>query len=895
MSLLSEIRVRARSLFRRSTVEREMNDELRHHLEREVAGWVARGVSPDEARRRAHAEFGGIEVAREGMRDQRGVRFVEDFARDLRLGLRGLLRRPLFFGTAAVTLGLGITAATVIFSVVSMLLLRPLDAPNAERLVTFGQSSPLQDGPSPSISYPTVRDLRTLSSVFDDVVAYANEEVSITDAGREGSEVAFGNLATGNYFTMLGLRPAVGRFFTVAEEERREHVLVISHSMWMSRYAGDPGIVGRPVQVNGLPFTIIGVTPPEWHGLENLIDAQFYIPLALGESVSGRAPGMLENRKISFLRAYALLARGKTLHDARNALAVLAARIAPDYGIAAGQYAFLVEYEHRARPVIVIAKFIPAIAGTFLGLAVLALLIACVNVGNLVLARTMARGGELALRRSLGASRARVVRQLLAEALLLGAGALVVAVPLSFVVVQAIAGLKLAADIPLLIDVRLDWRVLAFASSIAVFAGIVTGLAPALRGSSARLAATMRDDARSVTGSRGRRRLGALLLTGQLAFSLVLVIAGTLFTRSLRSVTALDLGMDPDNVVMATVDLSLNRYTEAQAREYFRRATEAVGQIPGVDTVGHFRDAPMGFTQSFARVSRLDERMIGATSAIAAQTNSLDPGAVPALRLRLLEGRVFDQFDDSTAPRRALVNPEFARRMWPGEPRVVGQRFKFANDSTPIEVVGVIGAVKVEFPTEAPQPQVFQPYAQAGGFRRTIFARVNGRTDEALVRLGPVLRGIDPQVAITDLRSMHEFLHQGKAFFLYRLASVLTTTIGLLGLLQTLVGLYGVIAYGVSQRSQEFGIRVALGAARGQLVRQVMRPAAAQIGLGGVVGVVVAALTLPAAGAILAVSPRDPATYAGCTVVLVALALLALYLPARRAANAEPMRALRRD
>ena len=895
MSLLSEIRVRARALLRPGIVEREMDEELRQHLERDVASWEQHGLPPHEARRRAYADFGGVDAAREGVRDERGVRWLQDFLRDLRLGLRTLLRRRLFFGTASVTLGLGITAATVIFSVVSMLLLRPLDAPGSDRLVAFGQNSPLQDGPSPSLSYPTVLDLRTLTSVFTDVLAYENETVSLADAGRQESQVLFGNAVTGNYFTMLGLRPAIGRFFTVAEEERREPVLVISHSTWTTRYAGDPSVVGRGVSVNGLPFTIIGVTPPAWHGLENLIDAQFYYPLLLEDGVSGREPGLLQNRKRSFLRAYAMLAPDRTLQDARNALGVLAARIAPEYGVKAGQYSFLVEFERRARPVIVIARYIPAIAGTFLGLAVLALLIACVNVGNLVLARTVARSGELAIRRSLGASRSRVVRQLLAEALLLGAGALAVAVPLSYVVVQAIASLKLAADIPLLIDVRLDWQVLAFASAVAVLAGVVTGLAPAMRGSSDRVATALRDDSRNSTGSRGRRRLGAVLLMGQLAFSLVLVIAGALFTRSLRSVTALDLGIDPDQVVMATVDLSLNRYTAAQGAEYYRRAREAIGQLPGVAAVGQMRDAPMGFSQSFSRVEHLDQRLIGATSAIAAQTNAIDPAAVAALRLRLLDGRVFDQFDDSTAPRRALVNPEFARRMWPGVEHVTGQRFRFTTDTTPVEVVGVIRAVKAEFPTEAPQPQVFLAFAQAGGLRRTIFARVHGRTDEALLALGGVLRRLDPQVAVTDVRSMHEFLHQGKAFFLYRLASTLTITIGLLGLLQTLVGLYGVIAYGVSQRAQEFGIRVALGAARGQLVRQVMGPAAAQIGVGGIAGVTVAALTLPAAGAILAVSPRDPVTYAACTAALVLLALLALYLPARRAANAEPMRALRRD
>jgi hypothetical protein len=314
-----------------------------------------------------------------------------------------------------------------------------------------------------------------------------------------------------------------------------------------------------------------------------------------------------------------------------------------------------------------------------------------------------------------------------------------------------------------------------------------------------------------------------------------------------------------------------------------------------VEVVGTIRDMPMGFSQSFSRIEHVDKRPIGESPSLSVQFNDLSPSTMEVLRLRLLGGRAFDQFDDSTAPRRVLVNPQFAERLWPGEARVIGRQFKLISDTIPFEIVGVIAGVKAEFPTETPRAQVFRPYAQAGGLKRTILARVRRAPGEVVPAMGRVLRGLDPTVAIGDLRTTHEFLHNGKAFFLYRLGSTLTLAIGVLGLLQTLVGLYGVIAYGVSQRAQEFGIRVALGAARGQLVRQVMGPAAAQISVGSVVGLVVAALTLPAAGAVLAVSPRDPLTYVLCTVGLVSLALIALYLPARRAAGAEPMRALRRD
>lgn len=885
--------MRARSLFRRDAIEREMNEELRDHLERQTEALRARGLSAAEATRRARATFGGVDQAREGMRDERGVRWLEDLFRDLRLGARTLIRRPLFLVTSAVTLGLGIAAATSIFSVVSLVLLRPLDVSDPDELVAFGHHARGSDGPSPSLSFPMVRGLRQLD-VFSGVLAQANEEVSLADVGRVEAEVLYGNAVTGNYFTMLGVRPVLGRFFTEGEDDRQEPVIVLSNRTWRTRYAEDSSVIGRSVSVNGLTFTVIGVTPPEFHGLEHLIDAQFFYPLGLRQRVAGAAENDLDTHR-TFLRVLARLAPGRTLNDAKPQLAALATRIAAERGLKPGDLSFLSEYERRARPVIVIAKMIPAIAGTFLGLAVLALCIACINVGNLVLARTMARSGELAVRRSLGASRARVARQLMAESLLLGAAALLVAIPVAWWVVQWISGIRLAADIPLLIDVRLDWGVLGFAAAIAILAGLVTGLAPVLRGSADGVATTLREESRGSTETRGRKRAGAVLLSGQLAFSLVLVIAGALFTRSLRSVTGMDLGLDPDGVAMASVDLSLNHYTSAQARDYFRRATEAIAALPGVEGVATLRDAPMGFNQSFMRFEHMDKRLIADAPWLSAHTNDFTPEALAALKFRLIEGRSFDQFDDSTAPRRAIVTPEFVRRFWPGERSVIGQRFQMVNDSTPIEVIGVMTGLKSEFPTEVPVPQVFMPYAQRGGSARTFYVRMRDNPADALPAVGRVLRALDPAVAVSNLRTMHAFLHNGKAFFLYRLASALTLALGLLGVLQTLVGLYGVIAYGVSQRAQEFGIRVALGAARGQLVRQAMRPGVLQIGAGGILGVVLAALALPAAGNVLAISPRDPVTYAACAGALIALALMALYLPVRRAAAAEPMRALRRE
>ncbi len=894
MSFFSELMVRARSLLRRDVMEREMAEEMQYHLEREEERFVRDGHSCAEARRRARALFGGVDAAREGVRDERGTRWIEDSVRDARLGLRALTRRPLYWFTAAFTLGLGIAATTAIYSLVSMVLLRPLDAAGADRLVVFGQSGKLLGSPTPSISYPTLRDIRNLD-VFAGAIAFSTETFGARDATHEETTTWWAHAVTGNYFTLLGLQPALGRLFTEADEGRREHVAVLSHSFWTRRYGANPGIIGSAVQINGIPFTIIGIAPEGWRGLEPLTDPHAYLPLTTLAIMGSRSADSFERRGSDFLRAVALLQPGRDLSDARASLRVLADRIAPERGEKPGEYSIMSEYELRARPVIVISGFIPAIASVFLGLALLALLIACVNVGHLVLSRTVARAGELAVRRALGASRARVARELLSESALLGISALAVAVPVAWLVITWISNLQLAVDVPVRIDARMDRSVLAFSGSIAILAGLVTGIVPALRGSAQVPGTALREAAGRTSGSVERRRLGSALLVGQLAFSLVLVIAGALFMRSLQSITSLDLGFDPDQVVMASVDLSLSQYSESRAQEFYRRASEGMAALPGVVAVGHVADAHMGFSQRFRGVRHLDGRPIGELSSMSAQVNSMTPGAFTVLRYRVREGRAFDRFDDSTAPRRAIINEVLARRMWPELTQVVGKRFRLVNDSTPLEVVGVVHPVKSEFPTEQPVPQVFFPYAQEGGLSRTMFLRVAGAPDQHLPAVRRVLRDIDPAAAVANVVTMHAFLHEGKAFFLYRLGSALTTAIGLLGLLQTLVGLYGVIASAVGQRAREFGIRLALGARSGQLVRGVMAPAAWQVGAGALLGVVGAALLLPAAASVLAVSPRDPLTYASCTAGLVMLGLIALYLPARRAARTGPMRALRSD
>jgi predicted permease len=514
MSLISEVRIRMRALFRSSAMEREMNDELRDHLEREVAQLVARGVAVDEARRRARAQFGSIDYAAEGMRDERGSRWVEDFARDVRLGLRALRRTPLFTTAAVLTLGLGIAVATSVFSVVSMMLLRPLPVPAAERLVVIGMRSEGERGISTHLSYPVLQELRGLTDVFESVVAYTDETVSLRfvdgDGSRSGAsgEVRYAQFVTGNYFTALGLSAPAGRVFTAAEDDRAEQVAVLAHNFWTERFTSDPGVIGRTVHVNGVPYAVIGVAPASFHGLESLVEADAYFPLRTMQLAVPSLAGVLDRINSEFLRPVAVLRSGKSAEDAASVLAVLAGRLVRDNPDAVRGLAFVAAPERYARPVIAVAEVVPVVAATFMMLVLLALVIACINVANLVLARTMARRTELAVRHSLGASRGRVVRQLLTESLLLGAGGLALGLVIARFVVAALANLEIAADLPLFIDARLDWRVFAFAGLTCVVATAVAGAVPALRGARAGLADAVREGRQGSSGS-GRTRRGS--------------------------------------------------------------------------------------------------------------------------------------------------------------------------------------------------------------------------------------------------------------------------------------------------------------------------------------------------------------------------------------------------
>ncbi len=893
MSLISEVRVRLHALFSRSRIDGELDEEMRYHLEREAAHLQQQGVEAGEAMRRARAHFGGAEFMKEAARDQRGMRWLDDLWQDTTIGLRSLLRRRLYFAAASITLALGLAATTTIFSLINMILFRPLPIHEPDRMIAIGNAW-RSGGKSPSLSYMTVRDIDAMRDVFVGAVAYANETVSYREGGEE-PQLRFGHSVTGNYFAVLGITPALGRFFTERDDDAHEQVVVLSHAMWTRRHAGDSSLVGRTVMLNGAAFTVVGIAPEGFEGLDYLVASDFYYPMQVSAAVTGSPATFLTRRGADRLRAFARLQPNKVLADANAALQVLALRIAPERNEKPGDYNFLAQYERLARPVIVVADAIPTIAGTFMALALLALLIACVNVANLVLSRTLARSGEFALRRSLGASQGRLVRQLMTEAALLGVAAFALGAPLAWLVVHWIANLRFAADIPIRIDTRMDWRVTAFAGVTSLLMGAVTGLMPALRGARGGQTDALREGSRGSGTSVGRRRIGSVLLVGQLAFSLVLVIAGALFLRSLQSVTRFDLGVDPTQVVMASVDLSLNRYSPDRAKEYFRRADAVLGALPGVTSVGRLTDAPMGFNQNFRSIEHVDGRLIGETRALGAQANTLTPGAFASLRLRQLEGRAFDQFDDSTAPRRVIVNRELARVMFPGQTRVVGERIRIQGDTIPMEIVGVIQNVKAEFPSESPTPQFFRPYSQSPRLSQAIYVRVAGDPEKTLPAFREALRQLDTEVVLSDVRTMYAFLHEGKAFFLYRLASILATTIGVLGLLQTLVGLYGVIAYGVNQRAQEMGVRLALGATGGQLVRLILAPGAVLIMVGVAVGLVVAALAMPAAANMLSVSPRDPYVYAICATTLACLALLSAWLPARRAAGIAPMIALRRE
>jgi macrolide transport system ATP-binding/permease protein len=828
---------------------------------------------------------------------------------DLRYGARALLRSRGFTLVAALSLTLGIGANAVIFSLVNATLLRPLSVERPEELVYVFSGSP--NSPYNNFSYPDLAELRARNRVFSGLAAYGGIAASLSLGDR--AELVAGAIVTGDYFDVLGVRAARGRTFA-PEEDRTPNahpVAVISHGLWQGRFGGEPQVVGRQVTLNSRSFTVIGVLPEYFFDPLSDTARDVYVPMMMQALVrpprggySGEMnPDLLGVRGNRWLWGVGRLKPGVTREQAQASLVALTeeqARSHPDTNAnRAATLAPLSEGDPRAR------RTLLSTATLLLSIVGVVLLIACANVANLLLARSSARRKEVAVRLALGASRFRLVRQLLTESTLLAVlgGALGL-----FVALWAVDVLRAMPPppglLPLTPDFSADWRVLAFTLGLSLLTGVLFGLVPALQASRPDLIPALKDEPSAPEHAGRRFNLRSALVVAQVAMSLVLLIAAGLFVRSLWRAAAVEPGFAADRILTAQLNINLLRYTRAQGREFYRQAVERVRAVPGVESASLARNVPLGgggSVRSLLVEGQRDSGNIarsegGGVSAgddpNLVNVNVIGAGYFQTTGISLLGGRDFDERDAEDRPGVVIVNESFVARHFNGQ-GALGQRLSFRGAEGPwYEIVGVARDSKYRALSEGPTPFVYLPLAQNHETGMTLLVRTAGDPAAVAAAVRSEVQAIDRNVPLTGVRPMTELI--GNSLYAARMGATLLGVFALVALTLAAVGVYGVMAFSVARRTREIGIRMALGAGRRDVLRLVLKEGMTLVAVGVGVGLMTAAaVTRLLAGFLYGVSVTDAATFIAVPAALALVALAACYVPARRATKVDPLVALR--
>jgi len=892
MTMLNKLRLRLRALFIKSKMEEELDEEVRFHLEREIEENIVRGMAHEEARYAAIRSFGGVERVKEESRDVRGVRLLEELWQDLRYGARMLRKNPGFTLIAVLTLALGIGANSAIFSLVNTILLRPLPVREPQRLVSVFPTI-LRTGEALAFSYPNYVDVRDRNDVFSDLAAFHIAGMSLSRNGN--NEIIYGYLASGNYFEMLGIKAVMGRTFT-PEDDRTpgaHPVAVLSYASWQKRFGADRDIVGQTVLLNNQSYTIIGVAPPRFNGTEVIYAPELWAPMMmLGQIEPGSK--QLEQRNVASCYCVGRLKPGVSAAQAESALTNLMAQLGREYPDS---------NEGKGMMLTPPGLILPTVRTPFIGFAgvlmltvALVLLIACTNLAGLLMARAAGRCKEIAIRLSLGASRAQLVRQLLTESVLLALAGGGVGVLLAVWLIDLVMAFKPPISIPLLLDLQLDWRVLSFTVVLSLLTGTLFGLLPALQATKPELAPALKDE--SSLGGYRRSRLRNTLVVAQVALSLVLLVAAGLVVRSLQHAQVMSPGFNPDHVVTLTMSLSSQGYDETKGKQFQQQVIDRVSHLPGVKSAATTDILPLslGSLDSYVFIE-------GAPPTRGAQTpyalnSRVSPGYFQTMEIPLIAGRVFTERDREDAPRIVVINEAFAGRFWPGQ-SALGKRFRYHRADGPlVEVAGVVKDGKYFSLGEDPKSFFYLSTLQSDDETQTGLTTLVARTTNNPIAALATIRGevlkLDPTMPFVEVKTLTE--HMSISLFPLRIGATVVGGFGLLALLLAAIGIYGVMAFAVSQRTREIGIRMALGAQGADVLLLILKQGLTLmlIGLGlGLAGALL--LTRLMSSVLYGVSATDVATFVSVTALLGLVVLLACYLPARRATKVDPMVALRSE
>jgi len=808
---------------------------------------------------------------------------------DLRYGLRTLARKPGFTVIAVISLALGIGANTAIFSLVNLILFRPLPVANPQEVVSV---SPVgKDGALAAFSYPNYIDFRDRNEVLSGLLASRFVVVSMSRNGN--NEKVWGDLVSGNYFDVLGVKPALGRSFLPEEDKTRlsHPVVVISHSLWQRRFGGDPSVVDSDVLINGMKFKVIGVAPAGFKGTEVIYTPEIYAPFATQKWIEPEND-YLDKRDESNMFAVGRLKPGVSAAQAEASLNLLAAQLAKDFpneneglGIQVIPPGFVVPQFRNA---------MLGVSAALMGLVALVLLIACANLANLLLARATERGKEIAIRLSIGASRARIVRQLLTESVMLAVAGGLAGVALARWIIDSIMALKPPIAIPITLELHVDWRVLVFSMIVSVITGILFGLVPALQATKPDLIPALKDAASQSGARRSLLRNG--LVVAQIAVSLLLLIAAGLTLRALQQLRVMNPGFNPENVLMMNFDLRLQGYQTDVGAQLRKQLLNRVESLPGAQSASITGFMPLSMNYSGTAIlieGRPQERGVNAPSAMQA---GVGLKYFETIGTPLVAGRDLTEQDQEGKTRSAVVNETFARKFFPGANPIetaLGKQFRTSPEEQPWQISGVAKDGKYWTIGEDPQAFVWFPIRDQLSYNH-LLVRTSAKPETLIGAIRAEFRNLDPNLPVTDVKTLTE--HMSLSLFPARAFASLLSAFGLLALTLAAIGIFGVMSYAVSQRTREIGVRMALGAGAKDIFKLVIGRGLSLTLIGVGVGLALAVVGTRFLSSLLYnVSAVDPLAFVGVTLLLVAVAFLACYFPARRAMKTDPMVALRHD
>ncbi len=914
-----EIARRLRPLGLAPTRELEIVEELGQHLEDRYQELRTRGAGEEESRRAALEDLCGEDLLARSLRPLEhkcdpepvvpggggGRGLLTSLYQDIRFALRMFRKNPGFTAVAIITLAIGIGANTAIFSLGNVFLFRPLPVRDADRLTVVAVQYHADAEPS-QLSYPDFKDYRAQADVFTDMTFYSLTMSGLGYMGHADRIVMA--YVPSNFFAMLGIRPALGRLIVPGEgdEPKTGPVVVLGHSYWMRRFGGDPGVIGRGVTLDGKSLMVIGVVPEEFRGPYGILELEAYAPIGMYGAGTGDS-GLYTDRRDTELRVLATLKPGVTVKQAEASLNVIARRLASEYPEADyGQIARVIP-ERLARPEPGVAAYMPLVTAVFFVMVGLVLLVACFNVANLLLARAGAREREIAVRSALGAGRACLIRQLLTENILLAAAGAAGGALAGNWAIRGLERLRPLGDFALRLAFEFDWRVFSYVTAIALGAGIVSGLAPALRISATNLTDSLREAGRGTVGG-GRHLLRNAFVVAQVAGSLIVLVAACLFIRSLTNARSIDLGFNPRNTLNVSLNPKLQGYDKPRAEAFFRELLSRAKSLPGVEAASFSFSVPLGYYGDGTTVfAEGQPRQSNGKRDLSAGYNCVTPDYFSTMRMKILSGRSFLEADTNASRRVAVVNEAMAERLWPRQDPL-GRRFSYEGAEGPfksanpdpsgtlVTVVGVVRNARLQSLLDPPGCFFYVPLSQNYKSVQVLQLRTAVPPESLITPVETLVRGLDPNLPMFDVMSMERAMAGANGYFLFEMGAGFASLLGSLSLFLAMIGVYAVVSFAAAARKHEIGIRMALGAKPRSVVGMVVGQALALVGVGIAIGLSAALLVSRVLESLLVgVRSYDYLTYTAVPALMLAVAFVACYIPARRAVSVDPIAALRTE